>query len=143
MFTACKKESTTNNNNSTTITYIQTDVQGQSIRQLQVEVQNKDLFPIPVNYNKVKNEIYKLSEGWRIPTHDELKGMYLKRDTIGDFKDSIYWGVFYPITAGAKFEHDVKALPTCTFNFKTGKLSIDSSLSTSTSNCYLRLVRKF
>ena len=143
---SCKKETntktTTTNIKATTITYNMFDEDGKIIRDDIVQVQNEDLYSILINYSQVKNEISKLSDGWRIPTHAELKGMYLKRDTIGGFKDSTYWGLYDPLIGGSQFlKNDVKSLPTCTFSFKTGKLTIDKSLSSKNTNCYLRLVR--
>jgi GH24 family phage-related lysozyme (muramidase) len=55
-----------------------------------IEVAEKD-FPEKMNWEDAKKACEKLGEGWRLPTKDELKILFRKKDKIGGLSDCYYW----------------------------------------------------
>jgi hypothetical protein len=48
-------------------------------------------FPEPMGWEDAKKACEKLGEGWRLPTKDELKILFRKKDKIGGLSDCYYW----------------------------------------------------
>jgi len=63
---------------------------GEPIRIGRIEVAQND-FPCAMSWNKSTDEYKFLGSGWRLPTIDELKLMYLNKDKIGSFAKDYYW----------------------------------------------------
>ena len=55
-----------------------------------IEVSQYD-FPNKMEWEDAKKACKALGEGWRLPTIDELKLLYLNKDKIPGFKTSLYW----------------------------------------------------
>jgi hypothetical protein len=66
------------------------DVIGKPIKFGNFEVAQND-FPRPLNWYDAKRACERLGSGWRLPDRDELNTLYLNKDTIGGFQESIYW----------------------------------------------------
>jgi hypothetical protein len=54
------------------------------------EVASEDL-PDKYNWYKAIEEVKKIGNGWRLPTKEELKILYKRKDGIGDFASDYYW----------------------------------------------------
>ena len=63
---------------------------GKSIRIENLVVAQND-FSNEMNWGDAKKACAKLGKGWRLPTKDELNTLYLNKDKIGGFADTIYW----------------------------------------------------
>jgi hypothetical protein len=55
-----------------------------------IEIAEKD-FPEGMNWDDANAACAKLGTGWRLPTIQELKIMYLNRNKIGGFSSELYW----------------------------------------------------
>jgi hypothetical protein len=54
-----------------------------------LEIMKTDLGKM--DWDKAKKECENLGDGWRLPTIDELKSIYDKKDEIGGFKKNEYY----------------------------------------------------
>ncbi len=48
-------------------------------------------FPNKMTFAQATNACEALGKGWRLPTKQELKTLFNKKDKIGGFKGSLYW----------------------------------------------------
>ncbi len=63
---------------------------GNTIKIENIEIAEKD-FPEKMNWEDAKKACEKLGEGWRLPTKNELKILFRKKDKIGGLSDCYYW----------------------------------------------------
>ena len=63
---------------------------GKTIKIGNLEVAEKD-FPKKMIWEDAKKACENLGSGWRLPTKEELKTLYLNKDKIGGFADDVYW----------------------------------------------------
>ncbi|HBW86208.1 MAG TPA: hypothetical protein DEF82_05555 [Crocinitomicaceae bacterium] len=61
----------------------------ESVKVDELEVMTKDLGEM--NWEDAKTACTDLGDGWRLPTYDELHHLYLRKNSIGGFKQSQYW----------------------------------------------------
>ena len=54
-----------------------------------LEVMTEDLGEM--NWHEAKKACADLGDGWRLPTKDELNILYVNKDKIGGFANSLYW----------------------------------------------------
>ncbi len=64
------------------------------------EVAQYDL-PKKLNYIDAKKGCNDLGDGWRLPTKDELKFLYINKNEIGNFTDNNYWSISANYGSGA------------------------------------------
>ena len=67
------------------------DIIGTPIKINNIEVAQYD-FPQEVNWDEANKVCNELSNGWRLPTKDELNILYQNKDFIGGFFNTSYWG---------------------------------------------------
>jgi hypothetical protein len=66
------------------------DIIGKPIKIGNLEVAKID-FPKKMIWEDAKKACENLGSGWRLPTKDELKTLYLSKDKIGGFAKDFYW----------------------------------------------------
>ncbi len=65
------------------------NIERKTVDELKLEVMTKDLGEM--NWQDAKTACKDLGDGWRLPTSDELQGLFKYRNSIGGFKKSQYW----------------------------------------------------
>jgi hypothetical protein len=66
------------------------NIVGKSVMIGRIEVAQYD-FPIFMNWVDATKACADLGDGWRLPTKDELKYLYVNKIAIGEFTNKSYW----------------------------------------------------
>lgn len=81
-------------------------------------------------WGEAKKACEKLGDGWRLPTIEELKFIYVNRDKLGNFKADIYWSSTEHVDDGAWY-----------VDFRDGRADFGTSFSTEYYSGSVRAVR--
>ena len=74
-------------------------ISANGLKQIKINYQDYEVLPMDFDDTYTGNDAKSVCDNltafgksdWRLPTKEELNGMYLKREVVGGFKESYYW----------------------------------------------------